>query len=47
MNDYKLLRKNSPLVFADKKNDCIATVHSSLPAIYYKNLILMNLLVNN
>ena len=37
MNDYKLLRKNSPLVFAAKKNDCIATVHSSLPAIYYKN----------
>lgn len=37
MNDYKLLRKNSPIVFANRQNDCIATIHSSLPDIYYKN----------
>ena len=36
MNDYNLLKKNSPIVFANKKNDCIATIHSSLPDVYYK-----------
>ncbi len=36
MNDFKLLRKNSPIVFATKKTDCIAMVHSNLPDIYYK-----------
>lgn len=37
MHDYKLLKKNTPVVFAKKQNAAIATIHPSLPDIYYKS----------
>lgn len=37
MHDYRLLKKNTPIVFAEKKNDSIAVISSGLPDIYYKS----------
>lgn len=39
MHDYKLLKRGTPIVFAQKKNTdaAVATIHSSLPDIYYKS----------
>ncbi len=37
MHDYKIIGRRTPLVFAEKKNDAIAVVNSSLPCIYHKN----------
>ena len=36
MDDYSVIGKNTPLVYADKRNASIATIYACLPDIYYK-----------